>query len=94
MDVTEVRTHVLVRELVSSPRQGVDGLDQRRDCVVKLEDLALELVDALGGVASRLGEHLPLDLPDGAVDACDHGRIVVDDAIDDRVEHRSGAAGE
>ena len=54
------------------------------------QDLALERVDALGGVALLRREDLLLDVGDVVADALDDVHVVVDDAVDDRVQHGAG----
>ena len=58
---------------------------------LELGDLAGQLVDAPGhlGIAA---EDLDLDLVDVVAEAGDDGVVAVDDAVEDRVEHRFRAA--
>ena len=62
---------------------------------MEVEDLTLELEDPLRGVetAGPVGvEHLVLHLGHVVVEPGDHRRVVVDHAVDDRVQHRHRAA--
>src|SRR5215204_4931513 len=74
--------------------QAVERLGERGGRLVELDHLALEQVDALGRVAALVGEDLGLDLLDVLVEAVDHRLVVVDDPVEDRVQHRPGAEAE
>jgi hypothetical protein len=57
-----------------------------------VEHLALELVDALGGVPTIRCKHVGLDLLDVVVEARHHRQVVIHHPVDDRVQHRAGPA--
>ena len=50
--VAEVRSNLLVDELMVTARQAVDRMDERCDRVVQLQHLPLQFVDALRRVHS------------------------------------------
>ena len=58
---------------------------------MKLQHLPLEVVDALCRVTPRRGEHVALEVADRLVEPVDDRDVVVDDAVDDRVQDRPGA---
>ena len=96
LHVAEVAAQLGVgaRELAGG--QPPERLEQRLGVPVEVEDLALELEDALAGVVGAArpvdGEHGVLDLGHVVVEAVDHRHVVVDDAVHHRVEHRHRAA--
>ncbi len=51
VDIAEVRVDLFVNQLVPSAGQTVERLGQRNDGGVEAEHLALQVVDALSGVA-------------------------------------------
>src|SRR4051812_26296279 len=57
-----------------------------------LDDLALELVDSLARIGARRREDVLLDLLDVVLYPRDHRRVLVDHAVDDRVQGGAGAA--
>src|SRR3954453_14902795 len=85
--VAEVLLDVRMDDLEVTARQPLAGIDQRRHAVAELEHLALELVDALRGVAPGRGEPLGLHLLDVLRQAVHRGLVVVHDPVEDRVEH-------
>ncbi len=89
VDVAEVGPHLGVDHVVLAAGEPVDRLHERSDAVPELEDLALELVDALGRVGAHPGEDLVLDLVDVLAQTGDRGRVVVHHPVDDRVQHRA-----
>jgi len=61
---------------------------------VELDHLALQQVDALGRVGAGVREDLPLDLLDVLVEPVDDRLVVVDDPVEDGVQHRPRAEAE
>ncbi len=70
--------------------EPVDRLDQRRDRSVQRQDLALERVDALSRRRGRGREDLAFELSNVVLERRDHRPVVVDDAVDDRVQRGAG----
>ena len=87
-DVAEVLLHVVLDQLEPVHRQLSQRLEERLEAVVQLQDRALQLVDALDGVRpAAAGEDLPLHLVDVVLQAPHDGLVVVDDVVDDGVQH-------
>ena len=92
LDVAQVAALLVVAPAdacISPSRIG----DERLGGALELDHLAGELVDAArdGGAAV---EDVVLDLVDVVLDAGDHRRVVVDDAVEDRVHDRERPAAE
>src|SRR3954453_17712546 len=90
--VAEVVAHLRRDQVEVAAREAVDGRREGPDRTLHLEHLALEAVDALRRVRGVVGEDLLLDLLDVDLEALHRRLVVVDDAVDDRVEHRAGPA--
>ena len=91
VDVAEVRAQLRVDEVVLAAREPVDRGAERHDRAVEVEHLALHRVDPLGRVRAVGREHVVLDLLDVGLDRLHHRLVVVDDPVDDRVQHGAGA---
>ena len=85
-DVAQVALDLRVHLPVVAVREVVDRAGERRDGPLHLDDVALELVDALDVGRRPAGEDLVLDLLDVVVHGVDHVQVVVDDAVDDGVQ--------
>ena len=70
---------------------AVEHGQQRPGGPLELDHLAGQLVDASRDLRVA-AEDLGLDLVDVVLQAGDHRRVAVDDAVEDRVEHRLGPA--
>ena len=81
-------TKLLGDETDLSTHEAIQRLHQGGNRAVELEDLALELVDALGGIRPAFRENLGLDAPDVLLQRSDHGAVVVHHPVEDRVERR------
>ena len=71
--------------------QLVEDRDERLGRALEADHLARELVDAPRDVRAAV-EDVVLDLVDVVLDAGDDRRVVVDDAVHDRVQDRDRAA--
>ncbi len=80
--------------LVGPAQQGFEHVAQGFGRPLEVDDLARELVDALREIRAALAEQLVLDLVDVVLQAAGHGVVLVDDLVEDRVEHRLGTARE
>ena len=89
MHVAEVRHELVGDGAERSTLERVDRRQQRMDGAVEVADLAAQEVDPLGR-CGRAREHGLLDLLDVPLEAFDHRRVVVDDLVEDRPEHRVG----
>jgi hypothetical protein len=92
LDVAVVVEQVVGHERVPARHDLAERGDDRSGSAVQLEDLALELVDALDRVLGVLLEHLELDFADVVREPFDDRRVVVDDPVGDRVPDRGGPA--
>src|SRR5262245_21056437 len=92
----EVRSDFVGYELVAVPAgQPVADVDQRRHRAFRLDQAALQLVDALGGVALRvLAEDRFLELRHPILDMLDHGEVAVHHVVHQGVEDEPGSLGE
>jgi len=91
VNVAEVRVERGRDDLEVAASELIDRSRQRHHGSVEVERLALEPVDTLGGVKAVGREDLLLDLLDVAVDAIGSLLVVVDDVVEDDVEHRGRA---
>ena len=91
VDVAEVVADLGMDQLVVTPGQPLDRLDERGRGLPEAEHLALEPVDALRRVHAVAGEELLLDLLDVMLEALDRREVIVDDAVEDRVQDSARA---
>jgi hypothetical protein len=94
LDVAEVLAQLAVHARDQAVDQAVERLGEGGRGLVELDHLALEQVDALGRVAAGVREDLRLHLLDVLVEPADHRLVVVDDPVEDRVQHRPGPEAE
>jgi hypothetical protein len=87
IDVAEERHQPIAHRQVRAAHERVERAEQRVHGPVEVRDLAPQLVDPLSG-RSRATEHGGLHFLDVAFEALDHGRVVVDDLVQDRPQRR------
>jgi hypothetical protein len=92
---TEAGVDILGNAREVGAHQAVTDVDQRRHGSLDVEQLALEPVDPLGGVAAeRLTEDVRLGRLKLVLEDIDDREIPIDDEVHQRVEHESWTLGD
>jgi hypothetical protein len=86
LDIAKVGRQLVRNLWIDAARQRMQRLEQGHDGAVEVEHGSLQPVDPLGRILTTRGENAGLDVPDGRIEAVDDRPVVVDDAVDDRMQ--------
>jgi hypothetical protein len=90
--VAEVRAALCVDQGRVEAREAIADVDQRRDGALQAEQVTLQIVDVLGGLAAIVAaEDLFLELLEVLLELVDDREVVVDDEVHEGIEHEARA---